>query len=54
MSVERLEQEARRWLSQARDDLEAAVVLVAAGKNAQAAFLAQQAGEKAVKAFWFR
>lgn len=54
MSVERLEQEAKRWLSQAKDDLEAAEALVLASKNAQAAFLAQQAGEKALKALWFR
>jgi HEPN domain-containing protein len=54
MNVERLEQEARRWLSQAQDDVEAARVSVAAGKHAQAAFLAQQAGEKAVKGLWFR
>jgi HEPN domain-containing protein len=46
MSVERLELEGRRWLRQARDDLEAGEVLVRAGKHAQAAFLAQQAGEK--------
>jgi len=54
MSVERLEAEARRWLVQAADDLEAAEALLAVGKNAQAAFLAQQAGEKALKAFWIR
>ena len=54
MSVERREREAGRWLSQARDDLEAAEALIGAGKHAQAAFMAQQAGEKAIKAFWFR
>ncbi len=54
MSVERLEAEARRWLAQAADDLEAAQALVAVGKNAQAAFLAQQSGEKALKAYWIR
>jgi HEPN domain-containing protein len=54
MSVERLEAEARRWLVQAEDDLEAADALAAVGKNAQAAFLAQQAGEKALEAFWIR
>lgn len=52
MSIERLKQDARRWLTQAVDDLEAAEALVAATKNAQAAFLAQQAGEKALKALW--
>lgn len=54
MSVERLERDANRWFLQARDDLEAAEALVNVGKNAQAAFLAQQAGEKAIKAFWIR
>lgn len=54
MSVERLEAEARRWWRQAADDLEAAQALAAVGKNAQAAFLAQQAGEKALKALWIR
>lgn len=54
MSVERLERDARRWLFQSQDDLEAAEALVAAGKHAQAAFLAQQAGEKALKALWIR
>lgn len=54
MSAERLEAEARRWLLQAADDLEAAQALVGAGKNAQAAFLAQQAGEKALKGYWIR
>ncbi len=52
MSVERLEAEARRWLRQATDDLEAAEALAAVGKNAQAAFMAQQTGEKALKAYW--
>ncbi len=54
MSVERLEAEARRWLLQARDDFEASEVLVKAAKHAQAAFLAQQAGEKALKGLWIR
>ena len=54
MSVEQLRRDAHRWLLQARDDLEAAQVLVSAGKHAQAAFLSQQAGEKALKAYWLR
>ena len=54
MSVERLEADARRWWRQGEDDLDAARVLIAAGKFAQAAFLAQQAGEKALKALWIR
>ncbi|WP_018466078.1 HEPN domain-containing protein [Calidithermus timidus] len=53
MSVEKQQREAHRWLRQAKDDLEAAQSLVAAGKYAQAAFFAQQAGEKALKAVWF-
>lgn len=54
MSVERLDADARRWFHQAKDDLEAAEVLVSARKHAQASFLAQQAGEKALKAVWIR
>lgn len=53
MSVERLQAEADRWYRQAQDDLEAADVLIAGGKQAQAAFLCHQAGEKALKALWF-
>jgi len=53
MSVERLKAEAGRWLLQAEDDLEAAEALANFGKHAQAAFLCQQAGEKALKGLWF-
>jgi len=53
MSEEKLAREARRWLLQAMDDLEAAEALRQAGKYAQAAFFAQQSGEKAMKAVWF-
>jgi len=52
MSAERLRRECERWLRQAADDLEAARLLIGGGKHAQAAFLAQQAGEKALKAVW--
>lgn len=52
MSVEKQQREALRWLRQAGDDLEAARALEAAAKYAQAAFFAQQAGEKALKAVW--
>lgn len=45
--------ESRRWLKQSRDDLEAAGLLTGHSKFAQACFLCQQAGEKAVKALWF-
>ncbi|MEZ0321969.1 MAG: HEPN domain-containing protein [Thermus sp.] len=50
MSVEKRRAEARWWLAQAQDDWEAGNALLQAGKFAQAAFLAQQAGEKALKA----
>jgi HEPN domain-containing protein len=53
MSFERLRAEAGRWLLQAEDDLEAAEALAGFGKHAQAAFLCQQAGEKALKGLWF-
>lgn len=43
---------ASRWLLTAEEDLEAARVLDAAGKYAQACFYAQQSGEKAIKALW--
>jgi len=52
MSAEKQRREAWRWLHQAGDDLEAARVLLAASKHPQAAFFAQQAGEKALKAVW--
>ena len=52
MSVEGLRAEAQRWLRQAQDDKEAAEALVSVRKYAQAAFLAQQAGEKALKGLW--
>jgi HEPN domain-containing protein/predicted nucleotidyltransferase len=45
---------ARDWYQQAESDLGAARVLSAAGQHAQACFFAQQAGEKAVKAFLTR
>lgn len=52
MSGEKQRREAARWLRQAWDDLEAAETLCAARKHAQAAFFAQQAGEKALKGLW--
>ncbi|WP_448568681.1 HEPN domain-containing protein [Thermus sp.] len=52
MSVEKRLLEARRWLAQAWDDWEAGTLLLERSKHAQAAFLAQQAGEKALKALW--
>jgi HEPN domain-containing protein len=53
MSVEKRRLEGERWLAQAEDDLEAGRVLLAVGKHPQAAFMAQQAGEKALKGLWF-
>lgn len=41
--------EGGRWLAQAADDLEAARLLTAHDRHAQACFLAQQAAEKALK-----
>jgi HEPN domain-containing protein len=50
--MEKRQLEALRWLAQARDDEEASQLLLQAGKFAQAAFFAQQAGEKAFKGLW--
>ncbi|MFN6338678.1 MAG: HEPN domain-containing protein, partial [Cyanobacteriota bacterium] len=50
MSRESARHRAGLWLAQAQDDLRAAQVLQAAGQAAQACFLAQQVGEKAIKA----
>jgi len=50
MSQEGAHHRAGLWLAQAQDDLRAAQVLQAAGQAAQACFLAQQVGEKAIKA----
>lgn len=52
MSAEKRRLEGKRWLLQAEDDLEAGRALQAAGKYAQAAFMAQQAGEKGLKGLW--
>ena len=46
--------EAERWLQTAGEDLEAAQVLREAGKYAHACFIAQQCGEKSMKALWYR
>lgn len=50
MSLESARRRARLWLQQAQDDLRAARLLQAGGQPAQACFLAQQVGEKALKA----
>lgn len=48
-----LAREARRWVDQATDDLEAARLLCEHGRHAQACFLAQQTAEKALKAILY-
>ena len=53
MSLENYRRDAKLWLGQAEDDVTAARTLAAAGNHAQACFLAQQAGEKALKAIWY-
>ena len=45
--------EARRWFDTAKEDLEAAQAIMDKGKFSHACFIAQQAGEKALKALWF-
>jgi len=45
--------ESTRWLASAHDDLDAARLLAANGRNAHACFLAQQAAEKAVKSLHY-
>ena len=53
MSQERYRKEAKRWLQQARSDLEASKDSRAAGHYEWACFQAQQAAEKGMKAIWF-
>ncbi|MBI5472583.1 MAG: HEPN domain-containing protein [Ignavibacteriae bacterium] len=53
MATEQNITEARRWFRQAEDDLSAARILSANQKFAQACFLCQQSGEKALKAIWY-
>lgn len=50
MSLESARHRARLWIRQAEDDLRAARLLQDAGQSAQACFLSQQVGEKAIKA----
>jgi HEPN domain-containing protein len=52
--MRRPEAEARRWLAQAQNDLAFAEVGVREGFYAQACFICQQAGEKALKALHYR
>ena len=53
MSQSKNRHQAERWLLTAQEDLEAAQLLADAAKYAQACFLSQQAGEKALKAIWY-
>ena len=50
MSLESARHRARLWIRQTEDDLRAARLLQEAGQSAQACFLSQQVGEKAIKA----
>ncbi len=53
MSLDKEQYEARRWLQTGFEDLDAAKTLLENGKFSHACFLAQQAGEKAIKALWY-
>jgi HEPN domain-containing protein len=52
MSLDKDRHEAGRWLETAVEDLEAAQVLLDKEKFSHACFLAQQCGEKSLKALW--
>jgi HEPN domain-containing protein len=53
MSLDKNRHEADRWLQTAKEDIQAAQVLLDGGLYAHACFLAQQCAEKAVKAMWY-
>ncbi len=53
MSQSKNRYQAERWLTTAKEDLQAAQVLLEGKMYAQACFHAQQSGEKAVKALWY-
>jgi HEPN domain-containing protein len=52
MSQSKDRHEAERWFATADEDLCAALALQAVGMYAHACFIAQQCGEKALKAMW--
>jgi HEPN domain-containing protein len=52
MSLSKAQYEAKRWLRTAEEDLKAARTLNDAEMYSHACFLAQQCGEKAMKALW--
>ncbi len=54
MSISRNHHQAERWLQTAQEDFNAAQTLSQNGMYAQACFYAQQSGEKAIKALWYR
>jgi HEPN domain-containing protein len=54
MSAEKLSDQARRWFTTAQDDFQTAEILFKNGKFPQSCFYAQQAGEKALKAIYYR
>ena len=54
MAEEKNRKEADRWLATARSDLETALVLAANQRYAHSCLHAQQSGEKALKALWYR
>jgi HEPN domain-containing protein len=54
MSAEKLSDQARRWFATAQDDFQTAEILFKNGKFPQTCFYAQQAGEKALKAVYYR
>ncbi len=53
MSQSKDRHEAERWLETAREDLRAAHALQAADLYSHACFMAQQCGEKSIKALWY-
>lgn len=53
MSQSKALYEAKRWLQTAVEDLSAANALAEAQMYSHACFMAQQSGEKAMKALWF-
>jgi len=53
MSVIKNQREAERWMDTAAEDIVAAKLMAANKMYSHACFLAQQCGEKAIKAFWF-
>ena len=53
MNPSRMLHEAERWLETASEDLRAALVLRTGQLFAHACFMAQQCGEKSIKAMWY-